>query len=318
MSLSLAIVVILGVMVVATAIRLGVQIRRRERPTPDTFLAALFGAVALTLNLDAFYLWLDGLLGAINLVDLAKHTSLVLSSFFLARAVLAVVNRLTTRLARALLLTLLVTLVVQSVAFAAIDAHPTTTMFMATFGDRGATLVYSLSHFTYFAVAETIAVAVAITVSIRGESRLHRFALVALAIGGAASVANFMIILVRDTSRLAGATDIADALNAPYQALVLLIAVGSCIGLGFPAAVGAARRHKVSKLVARLQVVSERWNVTSYLDDEEDHLQREEVSTLRQLVISLRTAQSAGLQLDPTEVDAIETAERFLSRHWPQ
>lgn len=306
----------LWAMVGATAIRLAVPIGVARR-SPNGFLAALFGATALTLNMEMVYNFLDPLLGAQNYVDLTKHTSLVLCALFLAQAALGASDRARARDLRVLRIGLIVTIAIQTLAFFAVDAQPSTTDFMESFGDQPAAAVYSLSHFLFFGLAEAITLWVALHLFCSTRDGVGRVGAVALAIGAAAAVGNVGVIGVREVARLTGQADFASTLDAPYKVLLILIALGNCIGLGLPALQGAARRRRytrsISALVDVLEPVHQRVMADDRflvdLGDASDQLSRLEVA-----VVGIRDAQSTqrDVNLSDREQGALTTAEALL------
>lgn len=322
MTTSLVIVAILWTMVAATGARLAVGAHSGTAVSPYGFLAALFGAIALSLNLDPLYVALDDVLGERNLVDLAKHTALVLCAFFLAKATLAMIGALNIRRERWLLSTMCAVLVIQAVAFAAIDAQPTTTTFMATFGDRVPTLIYSLAHFSYFGFAEATAIAAALHFA-AGGSWIRRTAALGFGVAGVAALLNLLVIATRDVLRLTGGTGGIDALDDVYKALVLAIAIGNLLGLGLPALLGAVRRRKgpsdrkslsraidvISSAFERLDAETrDRFRVSTAdaIDREAWHLSR--------IVVNLRDGQAVhAIHLTAAEETALQAVERHLA-----
>lgn len=302
----------------ATAIRLLVRSDVANR-SANGFLAALCGAIALTLNAEGLYATLDPLLGGLNLVDLAKHTALVLCAFFLARTALGGADRTRGRYSRVLLVGMAVAITIQTLAFLAVDADPSTTDFMETFGSQPAAVVYSFAHFIYFGLAEAITLWAACQFFRAADGWVGRIGAIALAAGAIAAACNVVVIVVREFSRTAGATDIASALQPPYKVLLIAIAVGNCVGLGLPALQGAIRRRRRAREITGLLRVLEpaRQRVVEHDDrflvqsgDSSDDMTRLEIAA-----IGIRDAQSIQgeqISLDPVELKALVAAERLL------
>lgn len=312
----LVLIASLWIMAGATASRLLVPNGATKR-SANGFLAATFGALALTLNTDLVYAFVDPLVGGQNYVDLAKHTCLVLCAFFLAKAALRIAGRERARDSLVLQVGLVATAVVQTVAFLAVEVDLSTTDFMETFGTQPAAVVYSLSHFLYFGLAEAMTLWAALAIFRTAEDPVEKGGAIALAIGAIAAVGNVAVITLREVARLAGMTDLASALEPPYKALLILIALGNCVGLGLPALRGAARRRRSARTISPLLRTLEPAHLRVMADDrlllqagsEDDQLER-----LLIAVVGIRDAQSTqhDVILRQGELEALARAERLL------
>lgn len=308
---SIVVVVILGLLTVGAGLRLLVPLKQPRRQ-PATFLASLFATLALLLAVDPVYLIADRLLGSVNVTELVKYTLLLLASYYLARAVLAVVEQFTARLHRLLLAALTLSAAVQTAAFLIIGIHPSTVEFTQRYSDRLPTLVFSGSHFVFFGFAEAIAVAVAIAVTRRAGRSLGQVWLIALAIGGCASLINVAVVSARDIARYTGDLAEAATLDAIYRILILTIAIASWVGLGLPAYAGSRRRLADARLLKSLNDELDRIEYSSpYVHDESSE---DELSLLRHATLSLRDAQSKGIPLNAHVLALLENAEARLSK----
>lgn len=309
------VVVTLWILFAATLLRVLIPFRLARLLKADTTWAALSGACALSLGVDEIYVFLDQVLWSLNIVNLLKHTFLVLCAYFLARAVLSVADAFTPKLRRALNVALLFTALTQTAAFVAIGATPTATAFVETFGTRPPTLVYSLSHFLFFAVAEGLAVAIAVSVAFRrGVPKSQYAGLVALAVGGLAAVLNFGVTTARDVARFHDATDTAESLDSPYKALLVIIALGNCLGLGAPAVVGFARRIREQSDIRTLHSAASRYEGGSTITLSAADLPDDPLAPLREAVLAIRNVEASGvvLVLTGTERRALTRAEKRL------
>lgn len=316
--LNLVVVVILWAMAVATAGRLVSAARTQRQRLPYSFLAATFGALGLTLGLDPVYVALESVLGGRNWVDPAKHTCLIVCALFLAFTVLTSVNRLTRSMVCALLLGGGVALTVQFVSFVFVDASPSTTEFMQTFGHQLPTVIYSASHFGYFGFAEALTLVAAVAVWRTAPSH-YRIAIMALGSAAVAAVLIVATITVRDWARFAGVAGIADAMDPAYKALLVVIAVGNCVGLGLPAILGPRsdnREERISSQVLESLTPThtrarQALGVVG-LEDGIEQFQLDHMSPLRKITIALRDAEAKGFRLTHQEQGWLRVAEQLL------
>jgi hypothetical protein len=284
-------------------------------------LSALCLALTFTITTDAVYVQVDNFLGGNNLADLAKQTTLVFGVFFLSRCVIGAVgihNEYKVR--RIALIFLISVLIVQTLAFFAIDATPSTVHFMNTFGDRPATLVYSLSHFVYFGVVLGITGWVTFRFAVIPSRDMLRIAMSVLVLGCFLSVLIALVITVRDIARIIGPENIVDPLNGVYKILLVTSTCTIALGLSIPPIATAFRearnRRRCQHLIAILRPALHRIRLDDRrftLDELTSSLSY--VAQLHRIVVEIRDTQlvNPNLLLLNEEDQALIQAETVVT-----
>ena len=227
-------------------------ILRRGRPDRSILWSALTIAVAMTLNIDGLYRWVDRLLGGTNLVTLAADLALMLGIFFLGRAV-AKATEYRPRIVRFALgrTVLAVALVCTVVAFAFIDRGVTTTTFMLDYGAQPAAAAYSMTQFVYDAIVLTAMAAVA-TRQIRLGRGVDRLPAISLLIGSVLGLALAAVVIAMDIARLAGDIALMLGFGATYSPLFLSTFLFLCLGLASQPAMRWMRARSRARATRRL------------------------------------------------------------------
>lgn len=319
MILAALVLLFLWMLTISTGLRLIFPLRAVSRRSPVSFLASLFAALALTMNFPPVYIAMDELLGGRNFASLTQHTFLVLTAYFVMRLLLRSVGKLTQRARVLLNASLAVVLVVQTVSFLLIKPLPTTPDLMAESYTQVAALVFSLSHFLYFGIASAVAAVAAVLILRTQKTRSARVGSLALLLGGGAGVANVIVVALRDTSRLLGNMSL-EVLDPLYRVLIVVIALGFCIGLSVPAIAGAARRRRIERTLVTLEGALARSKSTGWKprritqDTGAIPVQGDAFHSLNDAVIQLRDGQmfETGPELTPQELKALENAELLL------
>ena len=142
-------------------------ILRRGRADRSITYSAVTIAIAMTLNIDPVYIWVDGLLGSTNVATLLADLALMVGIFFLGRAV-AKAGRDQRGIVRIALGRTLLAIALAGVtaSFLLIDRGSTTTTFMLDLGAQPAAAAYSIIQFAYDAVIVS-----AMGPPLRGRSR---------------------------------------------------------------------------------------------------------------------------------------------------
>lgn len=225
---------------------------RRGRADRSILWSALTIAVAMTLNIDALYRWIDGLLGGSDLATLAADLALMLGIFFLGRAV-AKATEYRPRIVRfALGRTVLgVALLAAVVAFALIDRGTTTTTFMLDYGAQPAAAAYSMTQFLYDGIVLTAMAAVA-TRQVRLGRGADRLPAVSLLIGSALGLLLAVVVITMDIAHLAGSTSLMLGLGAAYSPLFLSTFLFLCLGLAGQPAIRLLRARSRASATHRL------------------------------------------------------------------
>ncbi len=311
-------VVILWTVTVVTGIRLLVPLRSVGHRSAVTFLASIFSAFTLTCNFAPVYRAVDRMLGGVNLAALLQHTCLILASFFAVQLLLRSIGSLGVLTNRLLIIVLGIALATQTIAFLSISRHPTTTDLMLVAHREPAAFIFSMSHFLFFGFASAIALQVGIQLTRTHAGAAANLSAAAMIVAGAAGVVNVAVVVVRDDSRLNGDMTL-EWLDPAFRALILTVAFCFCIGLSVPAIAGAARRHRIARVLGILERALARsdfrgWEPAHSSNVDDPKAIPDALSILNETVIRLRDGQQfeKGTELSADELSALATAERIL------
>ncbi|WP_127817697.1 hypothetical protein [Microbacterium sp. CPCC 204701] len=288
-------------------------ILRRRRADRSIAYSAVTIAVAMTLNIDAAYIWVDGILGGTNVATLLADLALMVGIFFLGRGV-AKATRGATRIVRIALgrALLAIALVGVAASFALIDRGSTTTTFMLDLGAQPAAAAYSIIQFAYdgvimIAMAATAAQQIGLS---RGSNRLPA---VSLLIGSVSGFVLSIEIITMDLAHVAGNLELMFGLSAAYDPLFLSTFVFLCLGLaGQPAlrwARARSRARATRGFVDRVTPIWERANrVRPGLSQFGEGLGAEDAETqLHRQVVEIRDA-----VIDPRVTFELSDGERVV------
>lgn len=295
---------------------------RRGRADRTITYSAVTIALAMTLNIDAVYVGVDGLLGGTNLVTLIADLALMVGIFFLGRGVAKAADHrsrvVRVALGRGILAVALVGVIV---AFLLIDRGETTTTFMLDFGAQPAAAVYSILQFTYdgIVVATMAAVVVGQVARTHGHEQLPALSLL---VGSLLGMLLSVVVIVMDVAHLAGNLPTMRALGVIYGPLFALTFLFLCLGLaGQPAVRWVRERSRVvttRELVDRVTPIWERASsarpgigamdlASSGTDGSEARLHRQVVE-IRDALIDPRVT----FELTNAEGDVVDGAEAHL------
>jgi hypothetical protein len=294
---------------------------RRRRADRSITYSAVTIAVAMTLNIDAVYIWVDGLLGGTNVATLLADLALMVGIFFLGRGV-AKASRDKPGIARTALGPILLATAVAGAAasFLLIDPGSTTTTFMLDLGAQPAAAGYSIIQFAYDGVIVTAMAATAARQI--GESRgADRLPVVSLLIGSLSGLALSIVIIAMDLAHVAGNLELMFGLSAAYDPLFLATFAFLCVGLaGQPAFRWGRARSRDRATRALVERVNPIWERASRVrpglsyygggfatEDAETQLHRQVVE-IRDAVIDPRVA----FELSDDERVVVDEAEAHL------
>lgn len=296
-------------------------ILRRGRADRSITYSAVTIAVAMTLNIDVVYIWVDGLLGGTNVATLIADLALMVGIFFLGRGVAKATQDKRRVVQIALGRTLLVVAVAGVAAsFLLIDRGESTTTFMLDLGAQPAAAAYSMIQFTYDGVIVT-AMAAAAARQI-GQSRgADRLPAVSLVIGSLSGLALSIVIIAMDIAHLAENLALMFGLSAAYDPLFLLTFLFLCLGLaGQPALRWRRARSRARESRALVDRVTPIWKRASRVrpglsqyesgfaaEDAETQLHRQVVE-IRDAVIDPRVT----FELTDDERVVVDQAEAHL------
>ena len=295
---------------------------RRRRSDRSITYASLAIAIAMTLNVDTVYSFIDPLMGGTNLGTLLSDALLMTGLFFLGRGVMrtgdyrpAIVRASVGAPAVA------VSLLAITVTFFFIDRGTTTTQFMIDLGAQAATATYSIINFTYFAIVVTTMLALAVRQCAQG-SGIQRVPAGVLSIGSAFGINLCVVVIVMDIAHVAGQLDLMRSLQPVYGALSLLSFLFLCAGFAMQPAVHRTqhyfRERRTRVLTTDLEPIWRRATAVrpglSHADptvttteDLEARLHREIVE-IRDALIDPR----ASFDLAPAELALLQRAESHL------
>jgi len=296
-------------------------ILRRGRADRSITYSAVTIAVAMTLNIDAVYIWVDSFLGGTNVATLVADIPLMVGIFFLGRGVAKVTQDKRRVVQIALGRTLLViALAGVAASFLLIDRGSTTTTFMLDLGAQPAAAAYSIIQFAYDGVIVT-AMAATAGRHIRQSRGADRLPAISLLIGSLSGLALSIVIIAMDSAHLAGNLGLMSGLSAAYDPLFLSTFVFLCLGLaGQPALRWARARSRARSTRALVDRVAPIWERASHVrpglsqysagfaaEDAETQLHRQVVE-IRDAVIDPRVR----FELSDDERAMVDEAEAHL------
>ncbi|MGI9824404.1 DUF6545 domain-containing protein [Agromyces sp. Marseille-Q5079] len=295
---------------------------RRGRVERSITWASVAIAISMTLNIDPVYVALDTAAGGSNAVTLVADLALMTGVFLLGRGVMKAADDPPRAVRIALSrVTFGVALVSATIAFLLIERGATTTSFMLDLGEQPATAIYSMIHFTYYAVVLAAMATVAFA-QIRVSRGILALPPALLVVGCGLGIALTVDVICMDLSHVAGNLDLMSAAAVLYGPLYLLTFLLLCSGFAgqpFVRAVRARQRELTTReLAARLAPL---WQTASEVhpgisqnseaefdaDDPEGLLHRQVVE-IRDAMIDTRVTFSVS----GADLEALEAAERHL------
>ncbi|MDY0910111.1 hypothetical protein [Microbacterium sp. CFBP9034] len=296
-------------------------ILRRGRADRSITYSAVTIAIAMTLNIDPVYIWVDDLLGGTNVATLLADLALMVGIFFLGRGVAKASRAKPGTVRIALGWTLLaIALTGAAASFLLIDRGSTTTTFMLDLGAQPAAAGYSIIQFVYDGVILTAMAAIAARQI--GESRAaDRLPAVALLTGSLSGLALSIVIIAMDLAHVAGNLELMFGLSAAYDPLFLTTFVFLCLGLaGQPALRWGRAQTRARATRALVDRVTPIWDRASRVrpglsqygagiaaEDDETQLHRQVVE-IRDAVIDPRVT----FELSDDERVLVDEAEAHL------
>ncbi|WP_157009126.1 DUF6545 domain-containing protein [Agromyces laixinhei] len=255
-------VVVAGLMWLLVAALLILRWGRVER---GITWASVTIAVSMTLNIDPVYVALDGLLGGTNIVTLIADVALMTGVFLLGRGVMKAADRQPRTIVRLALspVTYVAAVVGAAFAFFAIDRGATTTVFMLDLGGQPAAAIYSMIHFTYYAIVLAAMAAVAAHQALVSRGILTAPPIL-LVVGCVFGIALTVDVVVMDLAHIAGNLDLMEAAATMYSPLHLMTFLFLCSGFaGQPAsrAFKARARARTTRMLTR--ELAPAWNAAS-------------------------------------------------------
>lgn len=295
---------------------------RRGRVERTITWASVTIAISMTLNIDPIYVALDSAADGSNVVTLAADLALMTGVFLLGRGVMKAADD-PPRAVRIALSRVAFGVAVTgaTIAFLLIERGATTTNFMLDLGEQPATTIYSMIHFTYYAVV-LVAMAAVASEQIRVSRGILALPPALLVAGCGLGIALTSDVIVMDLAHVAGNAHLMSAAAVLYGPLYLLTFLLLCSGFAgqpFARTVRARQRERTTRaLTARLSHV---WQTASKAhpgisqnadaefdaDDPEGLLHRQVVE-IRDAMIDTRV----DFSVSDADLQALEAAERHL------
>lgn len=199
--------------------------------TPGILPAATLVALALTLNIDQVYLYLDALLGGRNVLNLIVHLLMGAGMTELSRLILRATGRAGGHL-KALISMGAVLAVIQVALLALSDTRGSATNFTDVYGHIPTIVFYQASFFAWIGFVVGYTGLKCFRRDTSGESRSFSIGFNFVSLGCLAGVAAVGIkLLLLWTSAAAAELPYVAALYVVYRALVAL--TGLCFAIGF-------------------------------------------------------------------------------------
>lgn len=295
---------------------------RRGRREHSIIYASVAIALAMTLNIDAVYVPMDALLGAVNRATLLADAALMIGLFFLGRGIMKAVAYQPGPVRAAMaVLTLFVALCFLMGAFWLIARGTTTTEFMLELGDQPAAAIYSMINFAYCGIVVAAMGALAWR-QFRASDGGLRLPILQVVIGAACGVLLTIVVLIMDIAHLAGALDLMSLASAAYGPLHFVTFVFLCSGLAGQPLVRAAqervRQRRTAELMERLEPT---WSRASRLRPGLSRVGPSEVDVadaetrLHRAIVEIRDAMidsRIDFRVDDAERTALENTEQHL------
>jgi hypothetical protein len=235
-----------AVLAVLAAARIPAMMRNRR----DTvFLSALYASACSVLMSPEVYATVDHRIGGINLANLALHSSMIFSLWYLRRAVLEAIVPASTRRALVRSLPLTLTLALQLMFFI-LTGPTTTTNSWGLYHDRLPAALFSAVLIVFMGwVCSGVAVA-----CFRYTPRMRRSFKVGFIMVGAASVLGLFVTIKFTIGLLSVPIPALLAVPVPSDAVIRVMEVITLIvggaGLTLPAVAGRTRLKKQARWAA--------------------------------------------------------------------
>lgn len=228
-----------------------------RRPGKDTSIlwASVLISISLMMNLNAVYVFTDGLLGGRNYVDLGANLLLLVGVYFLARAIHRAARPTSDgqRSPRVLGKSGVVMAASAATAmFALIDAPATSTAFMREYGAQPAAALYSAVQYCYIGAVMATAGWTCLRFRKSWNTGVYMLAFALVGLGCASAVLLVLQVLVLDALHVLGAGQSMTSFSGTYAVLNMTTFALLCSGLALPPArrrilaiVDTARTHSV-------------------------------------------------------------------------
>lgn len=235
-------------------------ILRRGRAERSITYAAITIAVAMTINVDAVYRFIDALLGGSNVATLIGDCALMVGIFFLGRGIMKAGEYQPGPVRIALgPVALLVALSGVGIAFLLIDRGATTTNFMIDLGAQPATAAYSMIQFTYYGIVVGT-MAVLASRQYRLSVGLQRLPAGCLVVGALLGVVLCVVVLIMDIAHVAGRVDVMADVSIAYGPLYISTFLFLCVGLaGQPTVRYLSARRRAARTRSLINELSPAW-----------------------------------------------------------
>jgi len=297
-------------------------ILRRGRAERSITYAAITIAVAMTINVDAVYRFIDALLGGLNVATLIGDCALMVGIFFLGRGIMKAGEYQPGAVRIALgPAALLVALSGVGVAFLLIDRGATTTNFMIDLGAQPAAAAYSMIQFTYYGIVVGT-MAVLASRQYRLSTGVQRLPAGSLVVGALLGVVFCVVVLIMDIAHVVGRVDVMADVSIAYGPLYISTFLFLCIGLaGQPTVRYLSARRRVARTRTLIGELSPAWRAATIVRPGLSHTDAASAQSdgleaqLHRHVVEIRDAMidpRVSFSLNAGDRHILERAERHL------
>jgi hypothetical protein len=224
-------VVVTGLMFLLTLVQL---ISARRRRSQRVLFASALITLAMLLNVDQVYLWVDSLIGSGNITTFVSDAALITGTYFLSAATIASVRGAEERAVAWPTVLLATVAVVMLISFALIDMHHSSSSFMVDFGDQMAAAAYNSAQFVYLGVVLAYTGVVILRCRPRMTSRANVVGFTIVATGCLATLLLVLDVLGMNAANLLDWNSELTVLQALYSPLFVAVMALLCIGLAIP------------------------------------------------------------------------------------
>ncbi len=299
-------------------------LRFRHRQDHSVLYSAAAIAVSLTLNIDAVYVAVDGVLGGRNVADLIANALLMIGLYFLFRAVIGAAWKTGAEALRTPLRWFLVASVaVLIVTFFFIDAPRSSTTFMIDYGAQPTAAVYSILQFVFIGLVTGTGAYVCAAYAWRMNRWSYRIGFSLIGVGCVFAVALSVLVIAMDVAHVSGHDATLRSLQSWYWLLYAPALISMSIGAAIPAVAGWAasirQRRRLTRLLAPLEQIWQQVNAARYqLPASPTAAESSIVERVHRMNIEVRDALLRRPDVETTlsadQLALLETVDRNLKR----
>lgn len=228
---------IAGVAILMWTLVLLLSIRARQRLNNNILWCAVLIAIAMTTNVTAIYVVLDGFGLFPNMIDLLANLALIFGVHLLAITIISGANIAingTPKGLKAKLPGVIVVMILMVVTFFMIDAPHSSTTFMLNYGDQIAAAAYSGVQYLYYSAIFLEALIICAKAIPEMTMPRFRIGFTIIAVGCFLSVLMGLSVVAMDLLHLNNQIDLMKMLGPVHGILRLSTVFFLCLGLSIP------------------------------------------------------------------------------------